>query len=447
MRQRTVLFLIMMAGFAVSAETFKLSGTISNQSGKPIRGAIVSLMGQTLLDTTDVNGAYSFSNVMTRPYQFIPHTENISMKNGSIQISLTKPAQVRIDMFDMAGNLLKKELNHYASAGEYRYDIINSPSANNMAVVRVSIGERSSTFRYLVSPDGRNSIVSTSVLTKTSAGGGLARIQANVDSLQVSATSYIRKVVPVSSYIGEVNITIDTINLPHFSFFVTSLEALQELSGSENGFGGDLRFGKTGQGAGLLGADSICQCIAEKSMPGSKVKIWRAFLSASKGVDGKQVNAIDRIGNGPWYDRRARMVAKVTKDLLKDRPDNCDDVIVDDLPNESGTPNHRPDPNKPAVDNHLTVTGTGADGKLYSTRQNCTCDDWTSTTVTSKPRAGLSWPRGYMMGMQNWISVWDLPGCKAGYDLEESTGAGKPGATIIGSGGGYGGFYCFALNP
>jgi hypothetical protein len=52
-----------------------------------------------------------------------------------------------------------------------------------------------------------------------------------------------------------------------------------------------------------------------------------------------------------------------------------------------------------------------------------------------------------MTNMQNWISVWSLPGCAAGIDLEESTGAGKPGVKIIGSGGGYGGFYCFALTP
>lgn len=53
-----------------------------------------------------------------------------------------------------------------------------------------------------------------------------------------------------------------------FSFFVTSLQSLRELSGSRTGFGGDLRFGETGEGAGLRGADKICAAIAELSMPG-----------------------------------------------------------------------------------------------------------------------------------------------------------------------------------
>jgi hypothetical protein len=57
--------------------------------------------------------------------------------------------------------------------------------------------------------------------------------------------------------------------LPPFSFFVTSLRAMQELSGSADGFGGGLRFGETGPQAGLRGADEICNTIAEGSRQGS----------------------------------------------------------------------------------------------------------------------------------------------------------------------------------
>src|SRR5688500_15900743 len=95
----------------------------------------------------------------------------------------------------------------------------------------------------------------------------------------------------------------------HFSFFVTSLRAMQELSGNEDGFGGDLRFGETGEGAGLRGADKICAATAERSMPGNG-KTWRAFLSTTGGEGGEQVDAIDRVGDGPWYDRIGRLVAR-----------------------------------------------------------------------------------------------------------------------------------------
>ena len=116
-----------------------------------------------------------------------------------------------------------------------------------------------------------------------------------------------------------------------FSFFVTSLKAMQELSGNEDGFGGDLRFGETGAGAGLRGADKICTTIAEASMPGNG-KTWRAFLSATKGEDGEPVDAITRIGNGPWYDRVGRLVAANKADLVQERPEGADEAIIDDLP-------------------------------------------------------------------------------------------------------------------
>jgi hypothetical protein len=182
-------------------------------------------------------------------------------------------------------------------------------------------------------------------------------------------------------------------------------------------------------------------------MPGSKVKTWRAFLSVTADASGKQVNAIDRIGAGPWYDRLGRLVGSTTKDLQQTRP-NADAAIKNDLPNEYGVPNHQPDPNLAAVDNHQFITGSDTLGKLYSSTS--TCLDWTSVAATgSKPRCGLSWPQsmGGMGGTKNWLSVWELWGCVAGIDLSESDMKGTPGVYTVGNGGGYGGFYCFALNP
>jgi hypothetical protein len=232
----------------------------------------------------------------------------------------------------------------------------------------------------------------------------------------------------------------------HFSFFVTSLEAMRALSGDELGFGGDFRFGETGPGAGLRGADKICAAIADTSMPGASGKGWRAFLSAADDGSGAQVNAIDRVGDGPWYDRLGRVVALTKDDLLSERPSNADGAIVDDLPNEDGVPNHQPDPTMDEVDNHHILTGSDEQGELLSA--GATCEDWTSTgTDVGHPRVGLSWPRegGGGPGARNWISALDESGCAPGVNLVQSGGPGDDGT--VGSGGGYGGLYCFALLP
>ena len=255
----------------------------------------------------------------------------------------------------------------------------------------------------------------------------------------------------------------DTEELPLFSFFVTSLRAMQELSGSADGFGGDLRFGEEGPGAGLRGADLICATIAEQSMPGAGKKQWRAFLSAVEGEDGQEVHAIDRIGEGPWYDRLGRLFANAKSELLEDRPTDADAAIKNDFPNEDGVPNHRPDPTQPAVDNHDFLTGSNEQGRLYNA--TATCLSWTSgtgdKTLEGKPRVGHSWPRsggpggggggggggpGGDTNLANWISALTESGCAPGVNLIEMGGP-IASSNTVGSGGGYGGIYCFALTP
>ena len=256
---------------------------------------------------------------------------------------------------------------------------------------------------------------------------------------------------------------------------------MQRLSKSPNGFGGDLRYGTSD---GLSGADKICTEIAETSLPGSGAKMWRAFLSVTKGPNGAPVHAIDRVGSGPWYDRQGRIIAMTKGDLMQSRPRGADPAIINDLPNEDGIPNHAPD--GMLVDNHDILTGTNAMGQLFSMDWAYTCHDWTSSVGSDgTPRVGHSWPRmggqrppgggrpgttagtsggfvpppaggrggptlpGDNMGefdMANWMSSLNEAGCAAGASLVEM-GPPMLNNPTVGSGGGYGGIYCFALKP
>jgi hypothetical protein len=225
---------------------------------------------------------------------------------------------------------------------------------------------------------------------------------------------------------------------PRFSFFVTSLVAMRRLSKSQNGFGGDLRYGTPD---GLTGADKICTEIAESVRPGAGAKGWHAFLSVTKGPAGTPVNAIDRIGEGPWYDFKGRILAMNKAALLYARPMGADPAIINDLPNEFGIPNQRPDLSMPAVDNHHFLTGSNTMGQLYG--PTATCKDWTALTGAGRPRIGFSFPEG---GRVNWLSGQDEGGCGAGVNTAQ-TGGSDPSNPIVGSGGGYGGIYCFAMVP
>jgi hypothetical protein len=199
-----------------------------------------------------------------------------------------------------------------------------------------------------------------------------------------------------------------------FSFFMTSQAGLARLAKNPNGFGGDLRFGKG--------------------------KTWRAFLSVTNGPSGLPVNAIDRIGEGPWYDRRERPFAMNKAALMNTRPLGADPVIIDDFPNEDGVPNHNPGTG--TIDNHNALTGSTKMGTVDPAMLKATCQDWTSSAADGgTPRCGVSWPRGQLT---HWISILNEGGC--------APGATPPGAEAgmrgtVGALGGYGGFYCFALTP
>ena len=227
-----------------------------------------------------------------------------------------------------------------------------------------------------------------------------------------------------------------------FSFFVTSLEAMRELSDSDDGFGGDLRYGET---SGLAGADKICSEIAESSMPGASAKSWRAFLSAKAGP----VHAKDRIGKGPWYDRTGRLIAMDLTSLLGTRPGGADAAIADNLPNERGEPNRASED----IDNHDTITGSNEMGEYNGGE---TCADWTTTMTPASsgtmqgggrggggrgPMCGHSWPA---QSGQSWIRAHNAPGCAPSVSLVQMGGGMGDG---IGNSGGYGGIYCFALVP
>lgn len=237
-----------------------------------------------------------------------------------------------------------------------------------------------------------------------------------------------------------------------FSFFLASFAALIKLSGNVDGFGGNL--------GGLSGADALCQTIAEKSAPCHKGRVvWHAFLST------KDVAARDRIGTGPWYDRRGRLLAENLSNLLRERPLGADAAIVNDFPNENGTPNHNPD-GTGDVDNHEILTGTGVDGRPYTqtssvggiagtscgprgeerwTIDAATCWGWTTSLGKGCPRVGHSWPR--QMSGNHWISVYNEGGCAPGGNMYPTSimDDGPDGTRRVGAAGGYGGFYCFAV--
>jgi hypothetical protein len=242
---------------------------------------------------------------------------------------------------------------------------------------------------------------------------------------------------------------------PFFSFFVTSQIGLYGLAAGEFAPLPDPVLGHGGNLGGLAGADEICTMLARRANPGD-LKTWRAFLSTAGLNGGPRVDAIDRIGAGPWYDYNGLKLADDLAGLMPQgndgRPRDADPQLADMFTDENGE-DIRP---TAQVDNHDTLTGSNAQGRLFDDGDEgrvATCEDWTSNTLRGNEGnlagdggqvpVGHSWPRSNNNG-RHWISDHTINGCEPGFDVDGGAGA-PAGDFRVGAGGGYGAIYCFAL--
>src|SRR5579859_4279984 len=129
--------------------------------------------------------------------------------------------------------------------------------------------------------------------------------------------------------------------------------------------------GKGADLGGLDGADKHCERLATAA--GATAKTWHAYLS-TQAADGKPaVNARDRIGKGPWQNAKGVVVAKDVADLHSASNNLTKQTALSEkgevINGRGDTPNR-----------HDALTGTQADGTAFSSGEDKTCKNWTSST-------------------------------------------------------------------
>lgn len=193
-----------------------------------------------------------------------------------------------------------------------------------------------------------------------------------------------------------------------FSFFISS-------TGGPTG--GDFRLGATDTD-GLAGADAFCQTKAATADPDAGAKRWRAYLSTAA------VNARDRIGTGPWFNRNKVRVADSVENLHNAAANAINKANALDenaaVVNGAGdSPNH-----------HDIVTGSNADG----TKSANHCNNWTSSAATgtgNTAQVGHHDRDGGGTDPMSWNAAHASQGCSAQAFVDT---------------GGRGSIYCFAEN-
>jgi len=205
------LSLVLTLGALAQAQTINLRGKVTTSSGAAIPGAIVTLVGQNLKDTTDASGAYSITKTSSAVLPGSSLSENIAFNRGMFELHLTAPAPVKIEIFDLKANLLKEQSFSQVPAGEFRWNMNEDFGASNLLVVRANIGGRVSTFHYSPLLSGRYSVKSS--VEPSFPSNALARTMAGaVGSLEFKATGYATKVVDIPSYEETVNVSLGAVD-------------------------------------------------------------------------------------------------------------------------------------------------------------------------------------------------------------------------------------------
>lgn len=190
---------------------------------------------------------------------------------------------------------------------------------------------------------------------------------------------------------------------PDMVFFLTS---------SGPGDGGNL--------GGLAGADVHCTTLANAA-GASADRTWRAYLSTT-GADG--VNAIDRIGEGPWFNADGVQIASSVQDLLSDDNNLNRETAISELGEQINGIGDQPN-------RHDILTGTELDGLASTeTTGDTTCANWTSNDM-GNALVGHHDRDGGGQNPTSWSTAHGTNGCSQA-DLQSTGGDGL--------------FYCFANN-
>jgi hypothetical protein len=191
------------------------------------------------------------------------------------------------------------------------------------------------------------------------------------------------------------------------TFFVTSVGS---------GKGADL--------GGLAGADQHCQNLAQAVGAGNRT--WHAYLSTAATATAPGINAIDRIGRGPWQNAKGVVVATDIENLH-----GANNLTKQTNLTEKGTVvNGRGD----TPNTHDMLTGSQRNGLAFPAGTDLTCGNYTKSGTDGAVQMGHSDRQG----------LTDDDVARSWNSSHASRGGCSQAALV--STGGAGLFYCFAVN-
>jgi hypothetical protein len=195
---------VMLLTALTSAQTVSLSGTVTNGSGQPLQGAVVTLINARLSDTTDANGSYSFTSGLAARSVAIRDraVDNaIRFRKNAVVVDAPSSAIISMKLYTTRGALVSTIYNGRVSQGKTSVPFSLSKYGRNAFLLTVDVGESSTTSTIVSTANG----YAISSISRTQTPGALAKTAAISDWLQAVKPCYTSHLEQISSYSGAKN--------------------------------------------------------------------------------------------------------------------------------------------------------------------------------------------------------------------------------------------------
>ncbi len=192
---------ILSIGLVQGAEV-NLAGTVTDDTGAPLEGATVLIVGENLETQTDASGHYSIEQLETTLRdRTAERGPRIAAGIGRVSLLLHSLARVRVDIFDTKGRLIAATADAELPAGRHSVPVFGAKPPSGVFVVKARVGIETWTFRYMTLSRGP-----IAEGDPQSASPPLRKTAAVVDTLRVTKTGYVATSLPLESYVGTVDV-------------------------------------------------------------------------------------------------------------------------------------------------------------------------------------------------------------------------------------------------
>lgn len=170
-------------------------------SGSPVAGATVTLLGQEKSATTDNQGAYAITGTAVSIARSGRATAgSFRFNHGILELGVPAPSVLKVEVFDVRGDLVHAEAPGMVDAGVYRMDVAATSHPPRILFIKAALGQETRVWRYDPFRKGIHPSAMRAEESRAPVGGGLAKAAAAVDSIRIAKPGFAAKVVAIASY-------------------------------------------------------------------------------------------------------------------------------------------------------------------------------------------------------------------------------------------------------